>query len=566
MTAAMKSYGATVGVIDIFAGPGGLGEGFSHFAPSPGVHPFSVAVSAEMEASAHATLQLRAFVRSVVRQAGSTPREYNDYLEKVASGVRACPAEFFGSSRWKLHWQAAEREALNLTLGTSSDNELLYKRIADVRRNYDELVLIGGPPCQAYSVVGRVKQANVKGFKTKGVPKHFLYRQYLRILADFEPAVFIMENVRGILTSTVGGRAMFKAITADLANPVAALNGSESRVGNSGRYVLLPIHINVGHERTADLITEHPERFVIRCEDHGVPQARHRVIIMGVRRDMMHAGVARLPGLVHQSDAVAIDDALAGLPRLRSGLSRRHDDAAEWREAVEHERSRLARSLHTRLPDVSARLKKLKPSYGLQRRSTRYGAEMSAFAKSMHDPEQAVVLNHEARGHMQSDLGRYLFCAAFALERSYSPTANDFPWQVAPNHSNWGTGMFADRFRVQLRNRPSTTVTSHLSKDGHAFIHWDPRQCRSLTVREAARLQTFPDNYLFLGNRTQQYVQVGNAVPPLVAQQIAGVVWHVINGSQLKNTEQTAPHPEARACRASGTHRGKTSAEGIGTR
>jgi len=133
---------------------------------------------------------------------------------------------------------------------------------------------------------------------------------------------------------------------------------------------------------------------------------------------------------------------------------------------------------------------------------------------------------------MRSDLLRYLFSSSFAKIHERSPTLKDLPTALLPGHRNASGNLsetpFVDRFRVQVANKPATTVTSHISKDGHYFIHYDPAQCRALTVREAARIQTFSDDYFFEGPRTEQYKQVGNAVPPYLAHQIADVVYRAI--------------------------------------
>ena len=131
------------------------------------------------------------------------------------------------------------------------------------------------------------------------------------------------------------------------------------------------------------------------------------------------------------------------------------------------------------------------------------------------------ILQHETRTHLKEDLARYLFSSVYLQQNNDFPKLKDYPDWLMPNHKNAKGGKFADRFRTQRPDQPATTVTSHISKDGHYFIHYDPSQCRSLTVREAARIQTFPDNYYFCGPRTQQYHQVGNAVPPYLARQIA---------------------------------------------
>lgn len=138
------------------------------------------------------------------------------------------------------------------------------------------------------------------------------------------------------------------------------------------------------------------------------------------------------------------------------------------------------------------------------------------------------ITNHSARAHIIEDLARYWFAANYRAEENRSPRTMDFPQPLWPAHANFTSGKFADRFRVQGWGAPASTVTSHISKDGHYFIHPDPNQMRSLTVREAARLQTFPDNYHFVGTRTQQYTQVGNAVPPMLAYKLASVIEDLI--------------------------------------
>ena len=141
------------------------------------------------------------------------------------------------------------------------------------------------------------------------------------------------------------------------------------------------------------------------------------------------------------------------------------------------------------------------------------------------------LANHFSRKHMLSDLMRYFHAAVWSDIENESPKGEDgFPLpSLTPDHKNWSSGKFNDRFRCQSWDRPSTTIVSHISKDGHYFIHPDPAQCRSLSVREAALLQTFPADYIFEGPQTAQFHQVGNAVPVELAGQIARLVEQVLN-------------------------------------
>ncbi len=236
------------------------------------------------------------------------------------------------------------------------------------------------------------------------------------------------------------------------------------------------------------------------------------------------------------------------MPTLRSRLSRDDNDSS-WQQALKKAYSLALQHLPAMSSDTERKFQASLnraleftegevPPYREVEGETDFPNTCPAYLRDwIFDPRLTRLPNNESRGHLDEHLGRYLYASAYASVFGRSPKARDFPQALAAKHKNWNTGKFNDRFRVQLEDHPSTTITSHISKDGHYFIHPDPAQCRSLTVREAARLQTFPDNYFFHGTRTQQYVQVGNAVPPYLAWQIAQQIWNVFE-HQDSTTEQ----------------------------
>ncbi|MDP3834347.1 MAG: DNA (cytosine-5-)-methyltransferase [Hydrogenophaga sp.] len=503
-------------IVDLFAGPGGLGEGFASY---KGDASFEIAVSAEMEESAHKTLTLRSFFRHIQ----GDQKALAAYYDFCHSADAPHPGTLVPAA-----WRDAQAEANQLTLGEPAHNHRLDELIGKAKLKRDETVLIGGPPCQAYSLVGRSRNRGKEDYVAEDDHRHFLYREYLRILNTTRPAVFVMENVKGILSSKVNGKLVFHDILRDLAEPGKAL-GKPDGIRYTIHSLVSPVHFKAGME--PDFIDANA--FIIEAEKYGIPQARHRVILLGVREELGYDG----RHLLEQGSSLAVDQAIFSLPQLRSKLSTGDSDD-HWRFVVQELAKKLQADAESKGYDQLAlrlRGEAIKLGLTLETGALRYKHQKlpetpSPFVNWVKDDRLDVWLNHESRSHMFSDLARYFYTAVFGLLNQRTPKGHlDFPLvDLAPQHKNWESGKFIDRFRVQLHNLPSTTVTSHIAKDGHYFIHPDPSQCRSLTVREAARLQTFPDNYFFQGNRTQQYHQVGNAVPSLLANKIAHVVQKIL--------------------------------------
>ncbi|MFC1621240.1 DNA cytosine methyltransferase [Candidatus Omnitrophota bacterium] len=490
-------------IIDLFAGPGGLGEGLSSYKHN-NKNPFKIVLSIEKDPYAHQTLELRSFIRQFPDN--ELPAEYYLYISGKITREELL-------KRYPKQRKTAKIEAWCAELGKRKHCEV-DDRIKKALKYQKKWMLIGGPPCQAYSLAGRARMKSANPEKFEKDHRHFLYKEYLRIIGKHKPPVFIMENVKGILSSEIKGKKIFHRILSDLQNP---LNGASREKIKYNIYPLVKTKTNC------------PSDFIIMSEKHGIPQRRHRVIVIGIRSD-----IEIIPEKLRKHEQeIPLKSVICDLPRIRSGITKENDSFINWHKALfSTKKENWYYSLEPKIKkEINKTLEKIKKMdrgkeyYCKKKKRLKYQKEWFI------DNRLQGVCNYTSKMHIKEDLHRYLFASCFAKVNKRSPQISDFPKSLLPKHKNikqaMNGSMFADRFRVQLRNSPATTITSHISKDGHYFIHPDPTQCRSLTVREAARVQTFPDNYFFEGRRTQQYMQVGNAVPPLLAKQIAEIAYNI---------------------------------------
>ncbi len=354
------------------------------------------------------------------------------------------------------HYGYSEEEVENAVLCADITSDGVIEEI-DKRVKEPVDLIIGGPPCQAFSSVGRAQSPD----SMNSDPRNYLFENYLEILNHVKPKMFIFENVKGILSAHPKGVKIFDIIIREMS-------------------------------KTYNIVND-PNTILLNAADYGVPQIRERVILIGVRKDIDYIDVRDVYSHIQKTnsdrdtdlpDYVTVGDAILDLPKLNPG---------------EGEEKQIITSAITN-------------DYLLKIRSS-----------------DNTVYNHVARNHNNSDRERY---------RILSEHKN---WQlkdlqgVRPDLVHHDPKHFGNRYTVQEADKPGKTVVAHLYKDGNLFIHPDPEQARTFTVREAARIQSFPDDFFFEGSRTDQFKQVGNAVPPLMAEAFAKTLRKYLDLIEEKN-------------------------------
>lgn len=309
-------------------------------------------------------------------------------------------------------------------------------------------IIIGGPPCQAYSTAGRVRD----GKKMASDPRNYLFESYVKILEYYSPKFFVFENVTGLLSAQVKNAPIFPKV-------LKALGNKYKVIGN-------------------------PEVLVHNTADYGVPQLRKRVIIIGVRKDIDKSA-----------------------EELYESIIKTH-----WNpETLSNEKKGKKRFVDVR--QAIGDLPSVEPGQDASTEDFDYPCN-NEFLKRIGKPGIHPLMDHIARKH--NDMDRERFQVMIHNHWSFGQLRREMP-QYEHEHAR----VFDNSYVVQWWDLPSKTILAHIHKDGFQFIHPDEEQRRTFTVREAARIQSFPDDFEFKGSRGEKYKQIGNAVPPLFAEALA---------------------------------------------
>ena len=412
-----------INFIDLFAGAGGLSEGFT----SSGYHPVA---HVEMNPSACYTLKTR--VCYFYLKEHDNLAVYNQYLkgEITRDALYALvPEELLDT----VIEQTMSKESMP-ELFDAIDKLMKQQQVSRID------ILVGGPPCQAYSLVGRA----VKGPQMAKDPRNYLYQLYIQVLNRYKPKLFVFENVPGLLTA------------------------------NKGKYFsdMKDAFKNAGYDIDYD---------ILNSRDFGVLQNRLRVILIGRRQGVSGS----YPAFTKNTGKYTVADIFKDLPAIQAGES-----------STKYRHNRINKYLQ--------------------------------FSRIRQPGD--ILTWHVARPHIERDREIYRRVIEAWNDNKQRLKYTDLPKELC-THKN--REAFLDRFKVVAADLPAShTMMAHISKDGHYFIHPDINQLRSITVREAARIQSFPDNFFFEGSRTAAFTQIGNAVPPLMAKGIAEALIEQLGDNQ----------------------------------
>ncbi|QIM46753.1 DNA (cytosine-5-)-methyltransferase [Streptococcus ruminicola] len=402
-------------IIDLFSGAGGLTEGFRN-------SNFNILGHVEKDTSASKTLMLREAYHYLKSQ--KKLLLYKSFMNREIS-----LEELF---------LKVPKEVLDKTINL----EINDQNLSNIFNYFDNFLgnvdgIIGGPPCQAYSTIGRARNAG----KKDSDGRIYLYKYYIKFLKRYNPKFFVFENVKGLLS--------FKDSTGEKLLPKMEMEFLEA--GYSIEYKIL------------------------NTKDFGVPQSRERLIIFGVQKKYKGATnnfFEQLEELVEPE--VSVRSAFKDLPFLTSGEEN-----------------------NFYLPI-----------------SNEY------IVKYFRQDDNLPLTQNISRKNNSNDLKIYHLVAK-AKSRGKNLKYDELDTTLQTHRH---TDKFLDRFKALSWDSPSHTIVAHIAKDGHHYIHPDIKQNRSITVREAARLQGFPDNYYFLDSRTSAFTQIGNAVPPIFSRKIAEAI------------------------------------------